>query len=109
MKNMLATVGIEPTSLWNTSPMLCKLICTVRSVRVCADISELSLAILRYQWNSSNDFALDDFALISKELDSVPGKYIILIYLYYCLHAWQYAWKPETIKKHVVLFNYNTI
>ena len=42
-------------------------------------------------------------------LDQVDLVMIMLIYLCYCLHAWQYAWKPETIKKHVVLFNYNTI
>ena len=42
LKNMPGHGGIRTYDLWNTSPMLCQLSYTVRTVRVC-DISELSL------------------------------------------------------------------
>ena len=73
LENMPGHGGIRTYDLWNTSPMLCQLSYSVRTVRVC-DISELSLvpsiSVHIYAFICSMPF-------ISQELDSVP-KYRIL-------------------------------
>ena len=55
LKNMPGHGGNRTYELWNTSPMLCQLSYTVRSVRVC-DISKLSLVPSISMQSSNQDF-----------------------------------------------------
>ena len=57
LKNMPVHGGNRTYDLWNTSPMLCQLSYTVRSVQVC-DNSELSLVPSISMQSSNHGFAV---------------------------------------------------